>query len=1113
MCRKLKYLVSFVLVLSLTASVTKADIIAYWPFDQGTGDVAHYVVGGFDAQLTNIDWVAGQFEGSALECDRSGDEIFVGPGPTPTTNDLSIAWWMVDNYDSSQTMMNKNETDSVAGNNILLRPEGEDSPLRFRIGGWQAYGGWGSECRVPQGAYSDGEWVHVVCTYDSTTDTATIYINGELAANGDYNPKTTIAGPGGYCDGVNEPTQPLYIVGQREAFGGIVDEVAIWDHALTPDEVLAVYTLGPLDPRKASKPNLDDEATDVPGDVVLSWEPGEFANTHDVYFGTVFGDVNDADRTNPLGVLASQGQSASTYAPGRLDFGQTYYWRIDEVNAPPDSTIFKGYTWSFVIPPRTAYEPDPADGAKYVDPNVVLSWSLGFGAMTHTVYFGDDFNTVNNAAGGFPQGGTTYTPGPLELEKTYYWRIDEVEADGTTIHKGDVWSFTVADRCIGVAFDLQKYVDQCLKAGQQRIVIPPGQYRVAPRNQQHLVLQNLLDIEIIAQGVEMICTETTRAMSISDCRNMTVCGLTIDYDPLPYTQGTIVKLSRNDTVHDIELFDGYPTADHVDDFKYEIFRADRRTLRFGSYQFSVEILEPKRIRVTRGGSYRGEQVGDIIAIGICHAPGGQIPHAVYTTDCENVVLEDITLYASNCFGFFETQCSRTTYRRCVVDRRSAADDLKQREDPRIRSLNADAFHSKYAVVGPQVIDCVAHFQGDDCININGNYHMVMASEEVRWPVSRWRDSEKTWLRVLAKGDLNIQSGDPLEVVTYDGHRLPDANAVSTKRIGIITDEELAFLAVQRLHKPFKEGSLRDMYEVVIDRSIDLARGSIICAANRVGNGFKVTGCDFGFNRSRGILIKASHGEVTNNTLEGCWGEAIKVAPEYWWLEAGSSNDVLITGNRITNCLGMGIAVYARAGAGGIAPVGAHNDIMIEGNTITNTAGTDIWVTSTRGLILRDNNLDAGRPDVILERCEDVWTDISTYRSRQLSEALDTVLTLTTGGSADWFSQTTTYRHGADAAQSGDISNNQDSWMQTTVSGKGTVKFYWKVSSEEDFDFLEFYIDGSLQEKISGSVNWQQKTYTFYTSGSHALEWRYIKDGSVGSGSDCGWVDKVEWVAN
>ena len=131
----------------------------------------------------------------------------------------------------------------------------------------------------------------------------------------------------------------------------------------------------------------------------------------------------------------------------------------------------------------------------------------------------------------------------------------------------------------------------------------------------------------------------------------------------------------------------------------------------------------------------------------------------------------------------------------------------------------------------------------------------------------------------------------------------------------------------------------------------------------------------------------------------------------------------------------------------------------------------------------------------------------------LSEALDTALSFTTGGSANWFGQTTTSYYDGDAAQSGDISHNQQSWMQTTVRGKGTVTFYWKVSSESNYDFLEFYVDGSLRYKISGSVNWQQKTYTFFTSGSHMLEWRYVKDGGTNSGSDCGWVDKLEWVPN
>jgi len=93
-----------------------------------------------------------------------------------------------------------------------------------------------------------------------------------------------------------------------------------------------------------------------------------------------------------------------------------------------------------MVPPKTAYYPDPADGAGSIDPDVELSWTAGFGAKLHYTYFGDNYDNVNNAAGGLPQGTTTYTPGTLKFAETYYWRVDEFDAIET--YKGVVWSFT-----------------------------------------------------------------------------------------------------------------------------------------------------------------------------------------------------------------------------------------------------------------------------------------------------------------------------------------------------------------------------------------------------------------------------------------------------------------------------------------------------------------------------------------------------------------------------------------------------------------------------------------------------------------------------------------------
>jgi hypothetical protein len=177
--------------------------------------------------------------------------------------------------------------------------------------------------------------------------------------------------------------------------------------------------------------------------VSLNWSPAKTAVSHDVYFGENFDNVNDG-----IGETFRGNQAETFYVAGFPGFaypdgltpGTTYYWRIDEVNDLDPNSPWKGDVWSFLVPPKIAFEPEPADVAYSVAPDVQLRWTPGFGSKLHTVYFGDNFDDVNTATVGLPQGGATYSPGPLELAKTYYWRIDEFDGFGT--HKGQVWSFT-----------------------------------------------------------------------------------------------------------------------------------------------------------------------------------------------------------------------------------------------------------------------------------------------------------------------------------------------------------------------------------------------------------------------------------------------------------------------------------------------------------------------------------------------------------------------------------------------------------------------------------------------------------------------------------------------
>ncbi len=130
----------------------------------------------------------------------------------------------------------------------------------------------------------------------------------------------------------------------------------------------------------------------------------------------------------------------------------------------------------------------------------------------------------------------------------------------------------------------------------------------------------------------------------------------------------------------------------------------------------------------------------------------------------------------------------------------------------------------------------------------------------------------------------------------------------------------------------------------------------------------------------------------------------------------------------------------------------------------------------------------------------------------LAEALDCGLTFTTGGdSGGWTTEGGSWcYHNWDQANGTTCDGGTD-WMQTTVTGAGTLKFWWMVSSEGMCDQLEFYIDGQLQDDISGDFynQWTQKSYTV-GAGTHTFRWQYTKNDANSVGYDRGWVDWVQW---
>lgn len=502
--------------------------------------------------------------------------------------------------------------------------------------------------------------------------------------------------------------------------------------------------------------------------------------------------------------------------------------------------------------------------------------------------------------------------------------------------------------------DLRHRLEQALATGEKEIVLPPGRYRVTPKNREHLALRGVRDRVIIADGVEVICTETTRALTIENCHNVTLRGLTIDYDPLPYTQARIEEISSDASRLKARVIDGYPHAE-AGSGSVEIFNPETNRLRgrmtyygtrFEPMADGMVLLVKNRVQP----ELAMERVGDIAVFKVPHAPGGEMPHAIMSTDSTGLVFENVTLYASNVFGFFENGCDGSKYLGCTVERRLLDRDILPRAYPRLRSLNADAYHSKNAHHGPTYDHCVAHFMGDDAIAINGDFHFVTQGEGRVW-------------RVLAKGKMNMQTGDEVQIFTYDGRRLENRKILSLTPDGTATEEERELVIQQQMNETLRKTGLTSAWRVELDRVESVPPGTLICSADRIGNGFSIRNCHVGFNRSRGILVKAGHGEISDNVIEGSVMTGILISPEYWWLEAGLADDLIIANNRIEQGSGMGIAVVAEGGDHPLAPAGAFRSLRVIGNIIRGGASPGLLLTSIRGLTEENNTVE---PDPNIE---------------------------------------------------------------------------------------------------------------------------------------------------
>jgi len=528
------------------------------------------------------------------------------------------------------------------------------------------------------------------------------------------------------------------------------------------------------------------------------------------------------------------------------------------------------------------------------------------------------------------------------------------------------------------SIDPRKLILSEVAKGTKKITVPPGTYRLVQKDKVFLTLNGVSDTVIDCTGVTFIGLAHTAMLELENCRNVTIKGLAVDYNPLPFTQG-VIKSVGADANWEVEIIEGYP-VDNVrmnGDVEMRIQAYDPKTgalvntLRHGD-GVAMKKTGERTFRIT-GGHIRTGRVGDIAVFNtlVYDRKIGHKAGAILTTQCSGLVFEDVALRSSPVMGFVSQSDSGNTYLRCLLDRCPPEKDYAKRGLKRLRSLNVDGFHIKRNLVGPKIKDCVARYMGDDCVNISGMYSLVAEASgpEIRIINSYYDDPD-------------IRPGDKLEMMTIEGSRIPDAKVVSIHEDGQITAQESAKVRKLNLVPFYRDANstaMKKAYRVVLDREAGLKFGDVVISGDRVGNGFRIVGNTFGPIRSRPVLIKASNGVISGNTITGAVGEgvlgAICIGPEYYWMEGSTGSDILIENNVIENGAAPGIFFGGYLNEPKVAlPADSRSGIKIIGNTIRQNTAPSIVVHGCTGLTIENNNLqlfgDGSTPAIELKNVED-----------------------------------------------------------------------------------------------------------------------------------------------
>ncbi|RYD63527.1 MAG: right-handed parallel beta-helix repeat-containing protein, partial [Verrucomicrobiaceae bacterium] len=493
--------------------------------------------------------------------------------------------------------------------------------------------------------------------------------------------------------------------------------------------------------------------------------------------------------------------------------------------------------------------------------------------------------------------------------------------------------------------DFRPMIAEAIAKGEKKIVIPSGTYRLAPTGGEKCVWtpQGANDLEIVADGVTLVSTKLTRAVAITQCTGVTVRGLTIDYDPLPFTQGTVAAVADDKSWIDVKLHAGYPRQPYARiDFVDPATRYRKKGMPF-LWGTKAEMQGDDTVRVTLKGIGNTATIGTLASLNTGPAPDG-IPHALSIERCSAITLRSVTIHSAPGMGMLECDGDgKTTYLGCKV---VPGPNPEGASEDRLLSTSWDAIQTKTVRHGPHVEDCEIREAGDDSWSVQSSDFMVLKRVGNTLTIS----SRDEYTIGVEKGDrLKTKIGGPEATIT-------GLRRLSHEQAGL-APEVMEKLAAAESWSEWKVAP--KCLEVTLNEELPVEAGTSVYSPDRMGNGFVFL--NNRIHSSGRVLIKGA-GRIEGNILDT--PHAMVICPELPGNAAAGIDGLIIRKNTIRRsgwfCAAPwstqtgALSITAGGGAQQLRPPGVFANIVIEDNTFEDCSGPNLVISSTQGVKIRGN---------------------------------------------------------------------------------------------------------------------------------------------------------------